>query len=51
MKSGGRLIVIHKHILDTTWQVCLHPESPLGEITLECYNCGREPQNVESMIQ
>jgi regulator of nonsense transcripts 1 len=21
-------------------QVCLHPESPLGETTLECYNCG-----------
>jgi regulator of nonsense transcripts 1 len=21
-------------------QVCLHPESPLGETILECYNCG-----------
>ena len=50
-EKWGSAHCIHKHILDTTWQVCLHPESPLGEITLECYNCGREPQNVESMIQ
>lgn len=21
-------------------QVCLHPDSPLGETILECYNCG-----------
>jgi len=21
-------------------QVCLHPDSPLGETVLECYNCG-----------
>lgn len=23
-------------------QVCLHPESPLGETVLECYNCGNK---------
>jgi hypothetical protein len=23
-------------------QVCLHPESPLGETILECYNCGNK---------
>ena len=48
--EGGQALLIvsakRTHILDTTWQVCLHPESPLGEITLECYNCGLEPQDV-----
>ncbi|KAJ3087643.1 ATP-dependent helicase NAM7 [Quaeritorhiza haematococci] len=32
--------IIHHLIKAKHKEVCLHPESPLGETVLECYNCG-----------
>ena len=32
--------IIHHLVRAKNHTVCLHPESPLGETILECYNCG-----------
>ena len=32
--------VIQHLVRSKNKQICLHPDSPLGETVLECYNCG-----------
>ena len=38
--EGGRHPTSFAIICNRLCKVSLHPESPLGEIVLECYNCG-----------
>lgn len=37
--GGGGSHLVHHLVRSRSNQVSLHPESPLGETVLECYNC------------
>ena len=38
--AGGHSHLVHHLVRSRSHQVQLHPESPLGDTLLECYNCG-----------
>jgi hypothetical protein len=39
-KSGNTSHILSHLVRARHKEVCLHPEGPLGDTTLECYNCG-----------
>ena len=56
--GGGGSHLVHHLVMSRSNQVQLHPESPLGDTVLECYNCaskncfvlGFVPANASSVV-